>query len=114
MCAHALALALKWGYDAGLVVSRIPLPIIAYSPTLSPFLSTINGTLWVIYGLAVANPFVWAPNGMGAIFGAIQIALCLIFRSKPVAAEVENMAVKAPAGVVGEVEGNGQSAETMV
>lgn len=46
-------------------------------------MNTINGSLWVAYGLAVADRFIWMPNLLGAIFGGIQVALCMIYPNKP-------------------------------
>ncbi|KAF5837855.1 sugar efflux transporter for intercellular exchange-domain-containing protein [Dunaliella salina] len=42
-------------------------------------MSFINGALWVSYGLAVGDAFIWGPNGVGALFGAIQLILLAIF-----------------------------------
>lgn len=45
-----------------------------------------NGTLWLVYGLVRGDPFIWVPNGVGALLGVLQTALCLIFprRQPPV------------------------------
>ena len=39
----------------------------------------LNGILWFSYGVAIENKFVFVPNGLGALLGAIQFLLCLIF-----------------------------------
>lgn len=44
--------------------------------------NTVNGTFWTAYGLAVLDPFVYVPNGMGVFLGAIQIFLVLTFPRK--------------------------------
>lgn len=41
--------------------------------------SLINGTLWVVYGLAVSDPFIAVPNGFGAALGVVQVVLCVLF-----------------------------------
>ncbi|GFH16846.1 bidirectional sugar transporter SWEET, partial [Haematococcus lacustris] len=42
-------------------------------------MSCVNGSLWVAYGLAVGDAFIWAPNAVGAVFGALQLLLLAIF-----------------------------------
>jgi uncharacterized protein with PQ loop repeat len=42
-------------------------------------MNTVNGCLWLTYGLVLADPFMWVPNGVGAGLGLIQTALCIIF-----------------------------------
>jgi solute carrier family 50 protein (sugar transporter) len=46
--------------------------------------NTLNGTFWFVYGVAgVWDPFIFVPNGLGALLGAIQIVLLVLFpRSK--------------------------------
>lgn len=46
--------------------------------------NTANGSFWMVYGFAVNDYFVYAPNGLGVVLGVIQILLCLILprRSK--------------------------------
>ena len=41
--------------------------------------NTLNGSFWTAYGFAVNDPFIWVPNGLGAILGVIQFCLCLVF-----------------------------------
>lgn len=41
--------------------------------------NTLNGIFWTAYGIAVLDPFVYAPNGLGAVLGAIQIFLIVIY-----------------------------------
>lgn len=40
----------------------------------------VNGSLWFGYGLAVTDPFIWVPNGIGAITGTSLCCLIFIFR----------------------------------
>lgn len=40
---------------------------------------TLNGTFWTAYGIAIMDPFISVPNGLGTLFGVIQVFLCLIF-----------------------------------
>jgi solute carrier family 50 protein (sugar transporter) len=44
--------------------------------------NTLNGTFWSIYGFAVSDMFIAIPNGLGALFGGIQIVLCVLFRGE--------------------------------
>lgn len=46
-------------------------------PTM--ILNTLNGTFWMIYGIAVMDYFLILPNGLGACLGCIQIVLCFMF-----------------------------------
>ena len=41
--------------------------------------NTINGAFWTAYGLAVVDPFIFVPNGIGAGLGLVQILLCVLF-----------------------------------
>jgi len=42
-------------------------------------MNTFNCVFWFSYALAVSDPFIAVPNGLGLLFGAIQIFLYLIF-----------------------------------
>lgn len=42
--------------------------------------NTMNGSAWLAYGLAMGSPFIWAPNGFGALLGIVQMALKAVFR----------------------------------
>ena len=44
------------------------------------FMNGFNGLMWTAYGLAVADPFVWAINGLGAVLAAVQLMLVGVFR----------------------------------
>jgi solute carrier family 50 protein (sugar transporter) len=46
-------------------------------PTM--ILNTLNGIFWMVYGIAVNDYFIVAPNGLGAGLGGIQIILCFLF-----------------------------------
>lgn len=41
--------------------------------------NTANGAFWGAYGLAVLDPFIYIPNGIGAALGGIQIIFCVLF-----------------------------------
>ena len=41
--------------------------------------NTLNGTFWSIYGFAVSDMFVAIPNGIGALFGVLQVVLIVLF-----------------------------------
>jgi len=45
-------------------------------------MQVINGSLWLGYGLAVSDPFIWVPNGIGACAGGFQVFLLILFRKK--------------------------------
>ena len=44
--------------------------------------STGNSALWTAYGLAIARPFVWAPNAFGCVLGVVQLLLCALLPTK--------------------------------
>lgn len=45
-------------------------------------MNVLNGLLWVGYGRATHNSFIWLPNAIGAGLGLLQLGLCLIFKQK--------------------------------
>jgi solute carrier family 50 (sugar transporter) len=53
-----------------------------HAPTMA--MNTLNAVFWTAYGIAVVDPFLFVPNGMGAFFGACQIVLMVLFPRKPV------------------------------
>eukprot|EP00884_Botryococcus_braunii_P015210 jgi/Botrbrau1/2372/Bobra.0395s0006.2 len=42
-----------------------------------------NTTLWVAYGLAIEDLFVWVPNALGLVLGLAQVGLCLLLPGAP-------------------------------
>lgn len=47
--------------------------------------NTINASSWFIYGLfGIQDPFVWAPNGIGASLSVFQLCLTIIYPSSGV------------------------------
>ena len=53
------------------------------SASINPALSSVsalNGGLWFSYGLAVRDTYIWAPNLVGVVLSAVQLALCAIFK----------------------------------
>jgi solute carrier family 50 protein (sugar transporter) len=52
--------------------------------------NTANGIFWGVYGLAVLDPFIYAPNSIGAGLGIVQMLLCLTFPRKSLE-EVEGL-----------------------
>jgi hypothetical protein len=44
--------------------------------------NTLNGSFWTAYGLAVLDPFIYCPNGLGAALGVVQTVLILVFPRK--------------------------------
>ena len=63
--------------------------------------STINGVLWMGYGLARRDMFLAVPNAIGAAFGLFQLACILVFRGGPAPSTTR----QAPAGPL--ASGNG-------
>ena len=45
--------------------------------------NTANSTFYTAYGLAITDPYVWAPCAVGVVFGMIQMALCIVFPRTP-------------------------------
>eukprot|EP00891_Asterochloris_glomerata_P001526 jgi/Astpho2/1526/Aster-05400 len=46
-------------------------------------MNVINSTLWVVYGRAVGDMFIWVPNAVGFVLGGLQLLLCIIFPRQP-------------------------------
>ena len=42
----------------------------------------VNGLLWLGYGLAISDLFIWIPNAVGACTGALLIFLLFIYRER--------------------------------
>jgi solute carrier family 50 protein (sugar transporter) len=51
--------------------------------------NTMNGAFWTAYGIAVPDAFIYVPNGIGALLGAAQIVLIVLFPRKQ--AELQNV-----------------------
>ena len=45
--------------------------------------NTINSTMWLCYGLALFDYFIFVPNILGTLLGLTQLALRMMFPSKP-------------------------------
>ena len=41
--------------------------------------NTLSSSFWMVYGLAIADFFVAAPNGLGTLLGAAQVALYIMY-----------------------------------
>jgi len=46
-------------------------------------MTVLNCFFWLAYGMAVSDPFIYVPNGVGFAFGCIQTLLLVVFPSKP-------------------------------
>lgn len=46
-------------------------------------MNTANAALWTTYGFAVADPYIWVPNGIGLALSVAQIVLRAVFPGKP-------------------------------
>jgi len=87
-------LQLMWGFTANgilLMYYGAPLSTVVTvvktksSTTLNLPLSimqTINGCLWLGYGIAVSDPFIYVPNAIGACTGGLLCFLLFIYREK--------------------------------
>ena len=87
-------LRLLWGYTANailLIYYAAPLSTILEvvrskcSSTLHwplALMNTINGALWLAYGLAIHDYFIWVPNLVGVVVGLFLLALILIYPRK--------------------------------
>jgi solute carrier family 50 protein (sugar transporter) len=59
--------------------------------------NTLNGSFWAAYGIAILDPFIAVPNGLGASLGGVQILLCVLFPRRPEADEsLELITASAP------------------
>jgi len=47
-------------------------------------LATLPPCTGIRYGMAVSDPFIYVPNGVGFVFGCIQTLLLVVFPSKPI------------------------------
>ena len=90
------SLKLLWGFTANAIL------LLYYAAPLSTIITVlstksaatlhwplavmqiINGALWLGYGLAISDPFVWVPNGIGACTGVLLTTLIIVFRDKKV------------------------------
>lgn len=87
-------LQLMWGFTANgilLMYYGAPLSTVVTvvktksSKTLNLplcIMQTINGCLWLGYGLAVSDPFIYVPNAIGACTGGLLCFLLFIYREK--------------------------------
>lgn len=88
------SLKLLWGFTANAIL------LMYYAAPLSTIITVLstksaatlhwplavmqifNGGLWLGYGLAINDPFVWVPNGVGACTGILLTTLIIVFRDK--------------------------------
>ncbi|GFR43393.1 hypothetical protein Agub_g4470 [Astrephomene gubernaculifera] len=45
-------------------------------------MNTLNAALWTTYGVAVRDPYIWLPNGIGLVLSLMQVALRVVFPAK--------------------------------
>lgn len=45
-------------------------------------MTVINGLLWVFYGFAMQDAFIWAPNAFGTLVGALNLLLRCLFPAR--------------------------------
>jgi len=63
-----------------------------HGPTV--LMTTVNGTFWLVYGLALLDFFIAIPNGLGALLGLILMLLRIVFPTgKPLQTVVEKQEV---------------------
>jgi solute carrier family 50 (sugar transporter) len=59
--------------------------------------NTANGIFWCAFGVAVMDFFIAVPNGLGAVLGGLQCALCVLFpRGKGVPTTAVDTVASAP------------------
>merc|ERR1711935_303010 len=46
--------------------------------------NTSNSVFWTSYAVAINDPIVYVPNGLGVLLGAIQFFLLMVFPKTPV------------------------------
>jgi uncharacterized protein with PQ loop repeat len=63
-----------------LTVLRTKSTATIHIPTL--ITNTANGAFWCAYGVAVLDPFIAVPNGVGAALGGVQAMLFVLFGAK--------------------------------
>ncbi|KAG2527478.1 hypothetical protein JM18_003771 [Phytophthora kernoviae] len=51
-------------------------------PAMMCCVNLVNGSLWVLYGILANDMFVLTPNALGVALSAIQVMLCIKYRSK--------------------------------
>lgn len=51
--------------------------------------NTATAAFWCAYGVAIMDPFIGVPNGLGALLGAVQIVLYVLFPRKSETKEEE-------------------------
>nr|QHT64207.1 sugar efflux transporter 5 [Litchi chinensis] len=64
-------------YASPLTVMRMVIQTksVKYMPFLLSLANFCNGLVWLVYALLKFDPFIVIPNGLGAFFGVIQLAL---------------------------------------
>lgn len=67
-------LATLWGVFRRRDASSIHWPL--------ALMTVINGLLWVFYGFAMSDAFIWAPNAFGALVGAMNLVLRCLFPAR--------------------------------
>lgn len=63
-----------------------------------------NAILWTTYGLAVLDPYVWLPNGIGTALSLAQLALAMLYPARPNPAGGADWAHNASPDQVGDIE----------
>ena len=53
-------------------------------------LNTANATFWTAFGFGTSDYFIMVPNGIGVVFGIIQMILCVVVPSKVLVDSVES------------------------
>lgn len=64
---------------------------VAFMPFFLSFFIFLNSAVWTGYGVASKDVFLVIPNGVGTLFGAVQLALHIIYRgNKPPLLDLES------------------------
>ncbi len=68
--------------SSALAVVRLKSSASLHRPMITANLA--NTSLWVAYGLVVADYWVYVPNALGAALAASQLLLCAVYPAAPV------------------------------
>lgn len=56
--------------------------------------NTVNGAFWTAYGIAVMDPFIYVPNGIGSLLGVVQMVMVVLFPRKAAKDDTQNDTVE--------------------
>ncbi|OIT07276.1 PREDICTED: bidirectional sugar transporter SWEET17-like [Nicotiana attenuata] len=65
----------------GVMTTVVTTKSVEYMPFLLSFFLFLNGGVWTLYAVLVADWFLGVPNGMGCLLGAVQLVIYAIYRN---------------------------------